>query len=289
MKNNRVKFYTDETKDDFQKTKTSLSVTVDGNYDYLPNSFVFRFFSFIFYYFIAIPILSLVSLFVFPFHTKGRKNLRKLKKQGYFIYANHTHFKDSWMAPISLVPFRKVYIVCNKDAIQIPVIDKLVKAAGGLPVADTIAGLKNMNQAIKQVIEKNKVVMIYPEAHIWYFYTKIRPFPVTSFKFAAQSNVPAVPVAVCYKKKKLFGEKRKPKTVVYIGEPIYPKAELSEKENAIYLRDQVFAYIQQTIEKESTYSYYQYIKTETVPTVEIANKNKELAEQIEIQENKEAI
>lgn len=258
--NSRIKYYTDESKDDFQNTKTSLSVTVDGNYDFLPKSIFFKTFSFLFYYFIALPILTISSMFIWRFNTKGRLKLWKLRKKGFFIFANHTHFKDSWMAPVTIVPFRKVYIICNKDAIQIPVIDKLVKAAGGLPVADTFAGLKNLNLAVNKVIKNKKVVMIYPEAHIWYFYTKLRPFPVTSFKFAAQNNAPAVPVAVCYKKKWLFGEKRKPKTVTYIGDPIYPKPELSEKENTIYLRDSVFSYIKEKTEKESNYSYYKYVK-----------------------------
>lgn len=255
-------------KDDFQKTKTYYSVKVDENYKYISKNLFFKIVSFCLYYFFAFPVLSLLNFFVFGCIVKGRKKLRAIKKQGFIIYANHTSIKDSWLAPICVAPLKRVYIVSNKDAVQIPFVSFLTKALGVLPVADTVGGLKNMKKSISTLLKKKKAIMIFPEAHIWHYYTKLRPFPLTSFKFASQNNVPVVPVAVCYKQKRILGKLRKPKMIAYVGDIIYPNANYSEKENAKFFQQSVYQSIFNTLKKESDYAYYNYKK--------IVSKNKEL-------------
>ena len=61
-----------------------------------------------------------------------------------------------------------------------------------------------------------KCVVIYPEAHVWKYYTKIRPYPSTSFKFPVHCNVPAFCMTTTYYKRKLG---KKPGIVVYIDGP----------------------------------------------------------------------
>lgn len=278
MKTKKVVYYKDESKDDFQKTKTYFDVVVNGDYNYLPKNIFFKVASFWFYFLFAFPLITLANLF-FGINVVGRKNLKGLKKQGYFIYANHTSFRDSWLGPISIAPFRRVYVISNKDAIQIPVVNVITKCAGALPVADTVSGLKNLNLAVDSLIKKKKIVTIFPEAHIWPYYTKIRPFPLTSFRFASQTNSPAVPVAVCYKKRRFFGDKRKPKMYVYIGKPVYKKTGLTDKENTVYLRDEVFNFIKNTVEKESTYTYIEYVKIEDI-SQNMQSENEELKKEI---------
>lgn len=259
----RIFYYQDEKNDDFMTAHPNvLNVNVDSKYNYMPNFILFKLFSFVFYYLIAIPLLSIANLFLFGVRVRGRRNLKGLLRKGYFIYANHTNYKDAWLTPVSIAPFRKNYVIANKAAVEIPVANYLVKACGVLPVADTMAGLKKMTQTIDNIISKKQLVTIFPEAHIWPYYTKLRSFPLTSFKFPAKTKAPSIPVAVCYKKRTILGDYRKPKTVAYIGKPVYPKDDLTEKENAIYLRDKVYDFIKNTIEKESTYSYIEYIKVE---------------------------
>lgn len=256
----RTFYYKDETKDDFQNTKTSLNVTVDENYVYLPKHLWFKAFSAILYYVIAIPLLKIFAFFLQTARVRGRKNLKSLKKTGYFMYANHTHFTDAWLGPVHVAPFRRVYIIANKDAIQIPVVDKLVKALGCLPVADTVRGLKNLGDAVQKVVDKRGVVAIFPEAHIWYYYTGLRPFPITSFKFAAAAGKPAVPVATVYKKRKFLGKYLRPRSYIYIGEPIFPDPELSVRDNAVMMRDKTVDFIKTQLETRGSYDYYKYIK-----------------------------
>ncbi len=281
--NKKITYYTDETKDDFAGLENinTVSTKVDKNFNFLPTSILFKVFSFVFYYLFACPILFLANLLFFKTKTVGRKNIKHLKNQGFFVYANHTHYKDAWLTPISVAPARKNYIISNKAAFEIPVVRHLVQAGGALPVPDTPVALINLSKAINKIIENKKVITIFPEAHIWPYYTGIRPFPITSFRFAANANAPAVPVAVCYKQKKFLGNIRKPKTVVFIGKPIYPKPNLTKKENAEFLRNQTYNYIKTTLKQESTYSYIIYKKVLKKPVNQTTAKTAdELSEQV---------
>lgn len=283
MENNSKKiiYYTDEQNDDFfnMSKKNLKQINVNKDYVYLPKSFIFKFLSFIFYYIIALPLLIIGNTLIFRTTTKGRKNLKSIRKKGFFVYANHTNYKDAWLTPISVAFYRKTYIIAEKTAIQIPIIRHLVKAGGALPVADTPSALKNLSCAVTQIIKQNKIITIFPEAHIWPYFTGIRPFPITSFRFPAKAGAPAVPVAVCYKKKWFFGDMRKPKQVIFIGKPIFPNPNFSYRENAQFLRDECYNFIKTTLEKESTYSYIEYKESsKNTDSENIYSENIEISE-----------
>ena len=101
--------------------------------------------------------------------------------------------------------------------------------------------------------------MIYPEAHIWPYYTKIRPFVSASFKYPAKLKAPIIPITNCVRKSKLS---KKPKITMYIGKPVYPQDNLSVNENKDYLRDECYKVMCETAAKYSTYEYIKYVKGE---------------------------
>lgn len=258
----KIIYYSDECNDDFFEInkKYLKNVNIDEKYVYLSKSIVFKIFSFVFIYIVAVPLLLIANVFFFKTTAKNRKKIKQLKKKGFFVYANHTNYTDAWLTPISVARFRKTYVIAEKTAVRIPFIRYLTKAGGVLPVADTPNALRNLLQAIEVIIKKKKIVTIFPEAHIWPFYTGVRPFPITSFRFPAITGAPAVPVAVCYKKRWFLGNLRKPRQIVFIGEPIYPQSELSVRENATNLRNECFNFIKTTVKRESNYSYIEYKK-----------------------------
>ncbi len=47
---------------------------------------------------------------------------------------------------------------------------------GALPVPDSISEYKKFSKAYKKRISDGHPVVIYPEAHVWPYYTGIRPF-----------------------------------------------------------------------------------------------------------------
>ena len=61
---------------------------------------------------------------------------------------------------------------------------------GALPVATTLHGFRAFTKAIETRSNQGHPIVIYPEAHIWPFYNKIRNFPSTSFSFPVKMNKP---------------------------------------------------------------------------------------------------
>ena len=116
-----------------------------------------------------------------------------------------------------------------------------------------------MINCLDSVIRKKNVVTIYPEAHIWPYYTKIREFSEGSFIYPVKFNAPVFAVTNCYKKR-LIG--KKPRIVSYVDGPFYPSKDLSRKEAMIELKDKVYNAMVERSEKESNYEYITYIKNE---------------------------
>ena len=79
--------------------------------------------------------------------------------------------------------------------------------------------------------------MIYPEAHIWPFYTKIRPFTESSFRYPIQNKCPVMCFTNTYQKRKLG---KKAKIVTYIDGPFYADSSLKGKAQKVELRNRVY-------------------------------------------------
>lgn len=118
--------------------------------------------------------------------------------------------------------------------------------------------MRNFRDAIRTRITQGNFVMIYPEAHIWPFYTGIRDFPATSMKYPVELDAPSFAMTTTYRKRR-FG--KKPRTVTYLDGPFYPDPTLPPKARAQALRDQIYdAMVKRS--KESDCEYIRYIKKE---------------------------
>lgn len=98
--------------------------------------------------------------------------------------------------------------------------------------------------------------MIYPEAHIWPYYTKIRPFVDTSFHYPIKYGVPAFCFTNTYQKRK---GSQKPNMVTYIDGPFFPDASLPVREQKKELRDRIYQTMCERA-KNSNAVTIQYIK-----------------------------
>lgn len=254
-------YYNDERNDDFTDYKAPLDRPVDKTYRYESRNPFFRFFSFVLYYLIAVPVLWIICLFANGIRVKGRKNLRSVKG-GCVIYSNHVHTLDCAFALVCAAAPRRCYIVCNPDAVHMPVVRHIVKMLGALPVPDDFAAFKNFTKAVDNNLKKGRTLVVMPEAHIWPYYTGIRPFSSTSFSYAAKNNVPAVPVCVVFRKPKgPFKKYLKPRATIKVGKPVYPEENLSVKANASAMRDAVYDFMVEASRHNET-ALYDYIKTE---------------------------
>lgn len=251
----KVFYYQDELNDDFEETNLKR-IELPDNYKYTHKNIFYKALSWFVYYFLAFPILSLVSI-LGGVRFKGRKNLKGMHKKGCFVYANHISFFDVFDIQANVFLFKRTNILGYTDALSNKLIAKIVPLIGYRPIPDKISNYKSFMQDLEYETKKGHNTLIYPEAHIWPYYTKIRPFVSASFKYPAKLNAPIIPITNCVRKSKLS---KKPKITMYIGKPIFPKKDLNINENKEYLRDECYKIMCETAEKYSNYEYVKYVK-----------------------------
>ena len=237
MKNKeRVIYYQDELNDEFSGQKIE-PIKIDQNYDYLRQGFFKRLDKNFWYWCVSYPVVSIHAKCKFHWQVKNKKLLKQAKKQAFFLYGNHTQaFTDAYM-PMLLNAPRKAYVIVNPENVSIRGLGWLIKKVGALPLANDLGGTRNFVKAIDTLVEKKQVIAIYPEAHIWPYYTKIRPFKDTSFRYPVKYNVPAYVFTNTYQKRK---HGKAPKLVTYIDGPFYPDQTLPLKNCISHLRDRVY-------------------------------------------------
>lgn len=254
-KKNRIIYYNDELNDDFGELGLSRP-PLPENYKYIRKG-AGRFFSAM-VYFIVRHILRIYCFFA-GVRVKGKKKLKVLKKQGYFLYGNHVGWIDAINPAVMIASPKSANIVAYTDALTIPVARRLIKALGFLPITEKISDLRNLTKAIDVCLERKHCIAIYPEAHIWPYYTGIRKFSSKSFRYPAKALVPAVPFFTSFRKSKFSS---KPKPVINIGDPIYPDESLSVAENTEMLASKTYEYMLNCVNTLPNYEYVRYIKAE---------------------------
>lgn len=256
----RIVYYKDALNDDFAGTSISQK-KVDDNFVYVHENKFWRSIATIFYFGIAFPILFFLVKIKRHVHVKNRKVLKKVKKQGYFLYGNHTNIFDAFIPHTQVSRFKKTYIIANPDAVSIKGVKNLVMMLGTLPTPSSAQSVKNFNAAIEKRISQKRVIVIYPEAHIWPFFTGLRAFSDISFQYPAKLNAPAIAMVTTYRKPKFkINKKRRPYIDITLSEPIYPNPELSLRDNMKYMHDQVYNFMKQTIENSSSPEYINYVQ-----------------------------
>lgn len=184
----------------------------------------------------------------------GRKKL-KSQKDGFFVYANHTQpIGDVFNPALACFP-KRIYTVVSPANLHLPVIGKLIRPLGALPLPDTLSGMIKFSDAVKKRINDGHPVIIYPEAHLWDYYTGIRPFDETSFGYPAKLDVPVYCFTTTYQKRR-WG--KKPRITIYIDGPFLAKSE-NKREKAKELRNLVFDMMKER-SKMSDYEYIKYVQ-----------------------------
>ena len=112
-----------------------------------------------------------------------------------------------------------------------------------------------MNHAIHRKLENGHCLVIYPEAHVWPYYTGIRPFPSVSFVYPVRENTPVYCMTTTYQQRRGGS---KPRATVFLDGPFYPETEGTLSERAEKLRQKVY----DCMVARSQYSNCQYIRYE---------------------------
>lgn len=255
-KKNHTIYYQDEYNDDFGEIGLNRP-KINEKYKYIRHGFFNVTFSWILYYLIAIPILWCVGKIACGIKVKNRKKLKSIRHKGYFVYGNHTHWLDAFTVSVFVCRPKRVNILGYADALGIPLVRKIVKSLGLIPVGDDVSTAIKMTKAINHYINKKETIAIFPEAHVWPYYNGVRHFVSTSFRYPAKLNTPIVPICTIYRH--VWYSKR-PRMTIYVGDPIYPRSEYDSHQNSEYLANETYKYFVKIHNEHQSVEFIKYIK-----------------------------
>ncbi len=232
----KIIYYKDELNDEFSDAKI-VPRKIDEKYKYFHRNPFWKILAFLFNL-IVLPIKFIYPKVKFRIKYIGKEKLRKYKKTGYFVYVNHTQaFADTFIPSNPIFPKRN-YIIVNPENVSMPILGNCVQMLGAIPIPSNKEAMKNFLDKINKVVKAKNAITIYPEAHIWPYYTKIRPFKAVSFKYPVELEVPTFCMTNTYIKR---GKSNKINIVTYIDGPFFPNENLeSKQEQKKDLRDRVY-------------------------------------------------
>lgn len=257
MKKQRVIYFSDELNNEFSKAQIK-PMKIDKSYIYDYNTKFKKFTHFFWYRVIAFPLAFLYTKIKFGHRIVNQEVLKPYRNTGYFIYGNHTQDIGDAFMPQMIDKSRDKYVIVHPNNVSIPVIGRITPSLGAIPLPDDLDAYKGFAKIIEKRICEKKAIIIYPEAHIWPYYTKIRPFVDTSFQYPIKLGVPVFCFTNTYQKRRFS---KKPKIVTYVDGPFFTDKGLSLKEQRADLRNQVFSCMESRAAL-SQIEWIRYIKKE---------------------------
>ena len=237
--------------EDFEKT-ANQDFTLPQEYRYVRKSFGARALSALVYG-AAFAFSAVYCRLVLHMRVRGRACLRGVSG-GFFVYGNHTQPFGDVFIPAHCVFPRRIYTLVSPANYGIPVIGKLLPYLGALPLVPTLGGYRALLRAMGDRLDAGHPVVIYPEAHVWAYYTGIRPFTTAAFGYPARFDKPVISMTATYQKSVLH---RRPTMTVYLDGPFYGEGE-TQKEKEVSLHAAVYGAMTARA-KASNFDFIRYL------------------------------
>ncbi len=215
-----------------------LDFEIKDDYKYIIDNKILNCFSDLLFIIIT-PILWILNRVLFGFDVEGVDNLRKVSG-GKVTISNHVHPMDCTMNGLINFPER-TYFPTLATNFKIPFIRHLIRVLYAIPIPKKTAQIEKFFEQIKKALAEGKTIHMYPEAALWPYYEKIRPFKKGAFKMAAEAGCPIVPILYTFEEPDgIFALYKKKKCIhAKVLEPVYPNLNLSKNEIAEDLQRRV--------------------------------------------------
>lgn len=188
-------------------------------------------------YYAAYSIGRIVCKFIHGIRFVGRENLKAYKSElggGCITVCNHVFRYDYICIMNGIRPHFQYYPAWNSK-----LLDKdrhLVSLTGGIPVPEKLSGLKAFFKAFDRHMSENAWIHFFPEAAMWPYYQRLRPFKKGAFILADKHDYPVLPLAFRFRDPgrlaRFFGIKE-PLATLHIGEPIHPDKSIKDRQKRI--------------------------------------------------------
>ncbi len=257
----RVFYYTSEEDDPIKtdEQEQKIEVGLPEGYQFIPkNPFVRMYSSVLYHGFKLFGQYYERGYWKAKFH--GREKLKQARGKGYLIYANHTNPFHDVFGP-AIAANRRIFTIISPVNLLVPGMGKILPLIGGMPLGKSKEEKAAFHTAIDKRLKQKNAVVIYPEAHVWPFYTGIKKFPAgdRSFVYATRNNLPIFTMTTTYHKRKNKKRGDLPRMDIYIDGPFWPDPKLSDDENRAKLAKEAYDSLVKN-SKHSTYDYIKYIK-----------------------------
>ena len=179
---------------------------------------------------------------------KGLENYVEMKRKGAIITCNHFNAMDNFAVYKAIekhVYHRELVKVCREgNYTNFPgFYGFLFKHCNTLPLSSVASTMKNFMHAVKTYLAQGRQILIYPEQAMWWNYRKPRPLTSGAFKMAAENNVPVIPFFITMQDSDLVDSDGffVQEYTVNILKPIFPKEELSVRQNAEFMKNENYS------------------------------------------------
>ena len=252
-------YYSNELEDDFASTQNIKAKPLPENYKWIHNGILWKLFSGVLYYLIVYPLIVIINHFYYGLKIKNKGVIKKLRS-GCFLYGNHTQYLDAFIAAQVAGWGHRTYFMAGPDAFSISGLKHLVSMLGAMPVARNMSQMRDMIDTVSKRYHQGSCIAIYPEAHIWPYYTGIRNFKSTPFAYPVALNAPVVAMVCTYRKrhglmKLVF---KHPGITIYCSDPMYADPTLNRTSAKKELRDRVHTWMTKIAKEKNKYEFIHY-------------------------------
>lgn len=134
------------------------------------------------------------------------------------------------------------------------------KHCNTLPLSSNRRTMIKFMSAVNTLLTQGESVLIYPEQAMWWNYKKPRPFKIGAFRIAYKAGVPVLPLFISMRddmQRTDEGNYPLQRHTLHVMPPIYPEAELGEKQGAEAIMNKAYelykAKYEQVYRTELTY------------------------------------
>ena len=187
----------------------------------------------------------------------GIENFEAVKDKGVIVTCNHVSIADNYVVYKCLrkvMPRRwKLFKVIREGNYTgfSGAFGYFFRNFNTLPLSSNRKTMVDFMKAVSVLLEKRQKILVYPEQEMWRDYRKPRPFKIGAFRLAAKNNAPVLPTFLTMEDTDKLDADGMPiqAFTLWIEKPIFPLADLSDKENAEYLLAENYKTVKNIYEK----------------------------------------
>lgn len=170
---------------------------------------------------------------------KGLENWQNVST-GSIVTCNHFSPNDSFVTQkvLKASKKKKLYrVILEGNYTNPPMLKFFMRNCDVLPLSSNGKTMKKFLRSVDEILTRGDNILVYPEQAMWINYRKPRPLKEGAFRFAAKNNVPVVPMFITTEDSVNKKGEPMPLYTMHVLEPIYPKAELTVRENTEYMKN----------------------------------------------------